>query len=94
MQSSTKPMAVKLSEQDRERLRKLAGARKRTPHWLAKEAISRYLDREEALEKLRQESLCAWEDYQRNGRSVPNKDVLAWLDTWGDEDESGAPSCK
>ena len=84
-------MAVKLSDLDRERLRKLADSRKRTPHWLAKEAISRFLDCEEAVEQLRLESLAAWEEYQRTGRSVSNQEVMTWLDSWGSEDETEQP---
>ena len=92
MQSQLKPMGIKLSERDRERLKQLANARKRTPHWLAKEAISRFLDREEAVERFRQESMAAWEEYQRTGRSFSNEQVMGWLDSWGSEDETEAPS--
>jgi predicted transcriptional regulator len=93
-QAETKPMSIKLSVDERERLKRLAGARKRTPHWLAKEAIAQFLDREEAGEKFRQESIAAWDAYQRTGESIPNEKVMTWLDTWGDEDEAGAPSCR
>jgi predicted transcriptional regulator len=91
MPSQSKPMGIKLSENDRERLKRLAETRKRAPHWLAKEAIAQYLDREEVVERFRQESISAWEEYQRTGRSVPNDQVMAWLDSWGSEDEREAP---
>lgn len=94
MQTEMKPMSVKLTEQDRERLKKLAGARKRTPHWLAKEAISQFLEREEAAEQFRQESTAAWEEYQRTGQSASNEQVMGWLDSWGSDDETEAPSCR
>ena len=90
-QAEAKPMSIKLSGEERERLKKLAGARKRTPHWLAKEAISQFLDRAEAAEKFRQESIASWEDYQRTGESIPNERITTWLDSWGDEDETEAP---
>lgn len=91
MPTQLKPMGIKLSEHDRERLKRLAETRKRTSHWLAKEAIAQYLNREEAVEHFRQESIAAWEEYQRTGRSVPNDQVMAWLDSWGSEDEREAP---
>jgi predicted transcriptional regulator len=53
-----------------------------------------FLDREESVDQLRLESLAAWEEYQRTGQSVPNKDVITWLDTWGTEDEPEPPACK
>lgn len=94
MQTQLRPMGIKLSEQDRKRLKKLAEARKRTSHWLAKEAISQFLDREEAAERFRQESIAAWEEYQRTGQSVPHGQVMAWLDTWGTENECEEPPCR
>ena len=92
-QTEVKPMSIKLSGDERERLKKLASARKRTPHWLAKEAISQFLDQAEAQEKFRQESIDSWETYQRTGESIPGEKITTWLDSWGDEDETEVPSC-
>jgi len=90
----TETMSVKLKSQDRARLKQLAEARKRTPHWLAKEAISQFLEREEAIECFRQESLEALKELRRTGESVPNEQVMDWLDSWETEDETEAPTCK
>ena len=90
----TEVMSVKLKSQDRARLKQLAEARKRTPHWLAKEAISQFLKREEAVECFRQESLDAWNEFQESGESVSNEQVMDWLDSWETEDEVEAPKCK
>ena len=90
----TESMSVKLKSQDRARLKHLAEARKRTPHWLAKEAISQFLEREEAVERFRQESLDALKEFRRTGESVPNEEVMDWLDSWETEDETEAPTCK
>jgi predicted transcriptional regulator len=94
MPAEIKSMTIKLKTQDRERLKQLAEARKRTPHWLAKEAISQYLEREEAVERFRRESLDAWNEFLQTGESVPNEKVMEWLDSWETEDETEAPSCK
>jgi predicted transcriptional regulator len=93
MQADVKPMAVKLLQQDRERLQKLGEVKKRSAHWLAKEAISQYLDREEAAEKFRQESVARWEEYCHTGKSVPHDAVMKWLESWGSENELEAPKC-
>ncbi len=90
----TEIMSVKLKSQDRDRLKHLAEARKRTPHWLAKEAITQFLEREEAVECFRQESLGAWKEFQRSGESVSNEQVMDWLDSWEAEDEIETPKCK
>lgn len=91
MQTQAKPMAIKLPEGDRERLKKLSEAKKRTAHWLAKEAISQYLDREETTEQFKQETVARWEEYCQNGRSLSNKAVMEWLDSWGTDKELEAP---
>lgn len=93
MQSNTKPMAIKLPQQERERLQKLGEAKKRSAHWLAKEAISQYLDREEAAERFKQESLDRWEEYCHTGKSVPHDVVMRWIESWGTENELEAPKC-
>lgn len=94
MQTQVKPMAVKLPQQYRERLQKLGITKKRSAHWLAKEAISQFLDREEAAERFKQESVSRWEDYCRTGKSIPHDAVMKWLESWGSKNELEAPKCK
>lgn len=94
MQSQSKPMAIKLPLEDRERLQKLGEAKKRSAHWLAKEAITQYLDREEAAERFNQETVAQWEEYCRTGKSVPHDKVMKWLESWGTDNELEAPRCE
>jgi predicted transcriptional regulator len=91
MQTQIKPIAIKLPEQDRERLKKIGEAKKRSVHWLAKEAITQFIEREEGAERFRRETLAAWEEYSQTGKSVANDDVMAWLDSWETDDERKAP---
>ena len=91
MQKQLKPIAIKLPENDHERLSRLAEVKKRSPHWLAKEAISQYLDREEAVEHFRQETIARWEEYRQTGKTVSNDVVMTWLDSWGTNEESEPP---
>jgi len=94
MQSQLKPMGIKLPITERERLKKLSLQKKRSAHWLAKEAISQYLDREEAAERFKLETLAAWEEYQQTGESLSHDDVAAWLKTWGTDQETECPRCQ
>ena len=55
-----RPVSLKLDQADRDRLKSLADSRHRKPHFLMKEAIRQYLDREEARESLKQEALASW----------------------------------
>ena len=43
----TTPVSVRLDESIKARMQELAGQRKRPAHWLMREAIEQYLDREE-----------------------------------------------
>jgi len=92
VQNQVKPMGIKLPLAERERLKKLAEKKKRSSHWLAKEAISQNLDREEAAERFRQETVDRWEEYRANGKAVLNDDVMEWLDSWGTDHEHEAPT--
>jgi len=94
MLATVKPMAIKLPQQERERLQKLGEAKKRSAHWLAKEAISQYLEREEAAERFNQETIAQWEEYCHTGKSVPHDKVMKWLESWGTDNELEAPKCE
>ena len=98
MQSQLKPMGIKLPIQERERLKRLSLQKKRSAHWLAKEAITQYLDREEAAERFKQETVAAWEEYKTTGESLSFGDVAAWLETWGTDQgtdhETECPRCQ
>jgi predicted transcriptional regulator len=86
-------VSVKLDEKIQERMRRLAEVRSRAPHYLMREAISQYLDREEARESFKQEALASWAEYQETGLHLTGEEVRQWLRTWGTEDEAPAPPC-
>ena len=44
--TSIRPVSLKLDQAEHDRLKSLAEARQRKPHFLMKEAIHQYLDRE------------------------------------------------
>jgi len=48
---------------------------------------------ENDLEKLKKETLKRWQEVE-NGQVVSNHAVIAWLDTWGTDQESERPTCK
>lgn len=84
-------MGVKVDEEIRNRLKLLGESKRRSPHWLMKEAICKYLDHEEELERRNQEAGESWQQYQKTGEFVSNKDMVAWLDTWGTNKEKQCP---
>jgi predicted transcriptional regulator len=86
-------VSVKLDEKTQERMRRLAEARSRAPHYLMREAINQYLDREEARESFKQEALSSWAEFQETGLHLTGDEASAWLNTWGIEDETPTPPC-
>jgi len=88
-----RPVAIKIDSDTKARVKRLADARHRTPHWLMREAICQYVDREEKREAFRQDGLKAWQEYQETGLHVTAEEVGAWLASWGGDNEQPAPEC-
>lgn len=87
-------MGVKLDKTTRARLKNLGKIKDRSPHWLMKDAISRYLDKEEELERRNREADEAWEEYQKTGQSVSHEAMTRWLDSWGTDEEGPCPEAE
>ncbi len=71
-------IGVRLSDDIRKRLEALGKVRDRTPHYLMKAAIERYLEAEEALEAERQLVKFRWEAFELIGETIDHADVKAW----------------
>lgn len=71
--------SLKLDAKTKARLQKIAEARRRSAHWLMREAIERYVEQEEQRERLRQDALAAWANYQATGLHVTAEEADAWL---------------
>ena len=87
------PVAIKLDEDTKARIKRLANARQRTSHWLMREAISQYIEREEKREALRQDTLKAWEDYRTTGLHVTAAEADNWLAQLEQGNEVEPPEC-
>jgi predicted transcriptional regulator len=94
MESTTiRPTSVKIDEDTKKRMKRLAQARHRSSHWMMVEAIHQYIEREERRQALHQEAINSWKEYQDTGLHVTGEEVISWLNTWGEEDEPGPPVC-
>jgi len=70
---------IKLDAATLERLKRLGALRKRSPHWLMKEAIESYLEREERYEQEKLEDMERWEQYCLTGHAVSQSEATKWL---------------
>ena len=70
---------IKLDTGMQDRVRHSAEQRRRTPHWIMREAIAQYVEREEKRESIKQEAVQTWQDYQTTGLHVPHADMHHYL---------------
>jgi predicted transcriptional regulator len=77
---TTRPTtSLKLDAETKARVLKLATVRRRSSHWLMREAIEQYVEREERREEFRRDALAAWADYQATGQHVTAEEADSWL---------------
>ena len=93
MPVNLKPVGVKLGPELKERLSRICTSKQRSTHWLMKEAIQQYVEREEAAEQFKQETVEAWEEYQRDGLHITHDEMVEWVSSWGMPDEKDCPPC-
>ncbi len=91
--TAIRPTTIKIDQDTKARVKRLADARHRTPHWMILEAVRQYVEKEEKREAFRQDGIQAWNEHQETGLHVTGDEVIAWLDTWGEANEQAAPVC-
>ena len=85
--------SIKIDDELKSRVQHLAGLRQRSAHWIMREAIAQYVEREEARESFKQEAIASWSAYQETGRHLTGEELRSWLNDWGTEAETGLPEC-
>lgn len=86
--------SLKLDVEVKERVQRLAAARRRSPHWLMREAIEEYVEREERREQFRQDALTAWANYQATGLHVTAEEADSWLAKLEAGKDAAPPKCR
>jgi predicted transcriptional regulator len=78
--AQTPTTSLKLDPEMKVRVKKLAEARRRSAHWVMREAIEQYVAREESRETFKQEALASWAEYQATRLHVTGDEMDAWFD--------------
>ena len=91
--TATRPTTVKLDQNLRDRMKSLAQARDRSTHWLMREAIAQYVEREEKRESFRKDGERAWAEYQANGLHATMQEADAWLARLEAGEDVEPPEC-
>ena len=82
---------VRLDEQLEKRLNSLAAKTHSSKSFLAKEALTRYVEKEERKQRENELTMARWQEYQETGETVSNEDMMDWLDSWGADEEKPCP---
>jgi len=85
--------SIKLDDNLKGRVQQLAHQRQRTAHWIMREAIRQYVEREETRESFKQEALTSWAEYKETGRHLTGEETRTWLRSWGTDAETELPTC-
>jgi predicted transcriptional regulator len=85
--------SIKLEHELKERIHRLADLPQRSAHWIMREAISQYVEREEKRETFKQDALRAWNDYRVNGQHVTLEEADAWLAKLEAGEDAEPPKC-
>ena len=85
--------SIKLDDELKGRVQHLAEARRRTSHWIMREAIAQYVEREEKREAFKQDALRAWEEYQSTDLHLTLEEADAWLAKLEAGEDAGLPKC-
>ena len=85
--------SLKLDPGLKDRLQRLATTRRRSAHWLMREAIEQFVEREEKREEFWQSALAAWAEYQATGLHATAEEADAWLAKLERGEDAEAPEC-
>jgi predicted transcriptional regulator len=92
--STPSTTSLKLDIETKERIQRLAAARRRSAHWVMREAIEQYVEREEKREQFRQDALAAWTHYQTTGLHATAEEADTWLAKLEAGKDATPPKCR
>jgi len=85
--------SLKLESELKDRGQRLAQSRRRSAHWIMREAVEQYVSREEQREQLRQDALAAWNQYTTTGLHLTGKEADEWLARLENGQNAEPPEC-
>ncbi|HID7510795.1 TPA: CopG family ribbon-helix-helix protein [Enterobacter hormaechei] len=89
----TSATSVKLDDELKDRIQHLAESRRRSAHWIMREAITQYVEREEKREAYLRDAQNAWEEFQRTGLHITAEEADEWLAQLAAGNDVESPEC-
>ena len=85
--------SLKLDSGIKERVQKLATTKRRTAHWIMREAIEQFVEREEKREQFWQETLSSSEHFHTTGLHLTDEEVDHWITKLEAGEDAELPEC-
>ena len=89
----TGSVTIKLDNADRDRIASLATAKKRTPHYLMKEAILDYVKKEVTRQNFIVAADSSFVHYKETGFHITLDEFSSWVDRVQETPEAPVPAC-
>ncbi|KAA6460250.1 ribbon-helix-helix protein, CopG family [Acidobacteria bacterium AB60] len=90
---STSTTSIKLEQELKNRVQRLAQSRRRSTHWIMREAVEQYVAREEQREQVRNDAIAAWNHYSTTGLHITGDEANAWLEKLENGQNVEPPEC-
>jgi len=87
------PVTITLDDADQDRIAFLANAKKRSPHYLMKEAILEYLQKEEARQNFVAAAESSYVHYKKTGLHITLDEFDSWVDQVQQDPNTPMPEC-
>ncbi len=91
--AATSTASIKLDAEMKARIQQVATEKRRSAHWIMREAISRYVEREEQRAQFLRDGDEAFEDYLTTGLHLNGADVDDWLQRTSAGEDVPFPQC-
>lgn len=85
--------SVKLDAHEKNQLCALADFKKRTPHYLMREAIRNYIEKETARHAFITEARDSYEAYQQTGLHITHEEFDSWIQSLAQKKNNLMPIC-
>lgn len=87
------PLSVKLEATEKTALARIAEAQKRSVHFVMRQAVSEYIDREQKRLDFYEDGRKALGHYKATGLHVTHEEIKTWIESLGTSNELSAPVC-
>lgn len=87
------PVSVKLEAYEKQALTQIAAEKSRSVHYLLREAVHEYIERETARLEFKKEADEAWKHYNETGLHLNQDEIEQWANSLYSDENKSAPSC-